>query len=189
MLTLGMGSAAAQQSGPASTSTWAPLGASRTISQGYVGLSFGRTKFDAKCAPGFGCDSNNNGFKLTAGAISEEVFGAEISYIDLGKATAAGGTQKASGLNFSGLATLPFTDTLAGHLKLGLTLGRTNTSSALTSVDTGSKSSLNYSYGLGVTFAINRQWSLVAEYERYRFKFTNGSQTLGFTSIGARYRF
>ncbi len=160
-----------------------------TLSQGYVGLSVGRTKFDPDCIPGFGCDSGNTGFKLGAGAISEDVFGAEISYIDLGKANVAGGSQDANGLNFSGIATLPFTDALAGHVKLGLTLGRTSTSSSLASVSTGSKTSLNYSYGLGATFTMNRQWAVVAEYERYRFKFTNGSQTLGFASIGARYRF
>ncbi|MGE0311350.1 MAG: outer membrane beta-barrel protein [Lautropia sp.] len=167
-----------------------PFGTSGpTLSQGYVGLSLGRTKFDPDCAPGFGCDSGNTGFKISAGAISEDVFGAEISYVDLGRANVAGGRQDANGVNFSGIATLPFTDALSGHVKLGLTLGRTSTSSSLASVSTGSKTSLSYSYGLGVTFALTRQWAVVAEYERYRFKFTNGSQTLGFTSIGARYRF
>lgn len=167
-----------------------PFGsAAAGITQSYVGLSIGRTKFDPDCAPGLGCEDGNRGFKITAGAISADVFGAEVSYLDLGKANASGGSQKASGLNMSGLATLPLTDALAGFAKLGLTLGQTSVSSSVPTVSTGTKRSLGLSYGIGLSFALTPQLTAIAELEQYRFRFTNGNQTLGFTSVGLRYRF
>ena len=38
-------------------------------------------------------------------------------------------------------------------------------------------------------WALTTQLELIAEYERHRFDFAPGSQTLGFTSVGLRYQY
>mgnify|MGYP006883568367 CR=1 FL=1 len=47
-------------------------------SNGYVGLSLGKSKFDPDCVPGLSCDSGKAGFKVFAGGVSTDVLGAEI---------------------------------------------------------------------------------------------------------------
>ncbi len=157
--------------------------------QGYLGLSVGKTGFDPDCRPGFGCDDSDTGFKIAAGALGADIWGVEISYIDLGKIDASGGSQEASGLTLSGIASLPFTPAFSAFAKLGVTYARTKTSAIAAGVSTGSENGFGVSYGAGLAYAINAQLSAVAEYEQYRIKFAPGSQTLDFVSIGVRYRF
>ena len=71
-------------------------------SHGYLGLHVGKSKFDPDCVPGFTCDSGKTAFKLSAGGVATDIFGAEVSYLNMGKIGFAGGSQKALQLVFTG---------------------------------------------------------------------------------------
>ncbi len=158
-------------------------------SRGYVGLSFGRSKFDPDCVPGTSCDSGKTGFKLFAGSIREEAWGAEFAYINPGKINVSGGSQKAHGFNLSLVGTVPLAVGFSGFGKIGGTYGWTSTRSNLATVSTGDSKGLGLSYGLGLGYRLNDQLELIAEYERHRFDFTSGAQSVGLMSIGLRMQY
>ena len=158
-------------------------------SNGYVGLSLGKSKFDPDCVPGLSCDSGKAGFKVFAGAISTDVLGAEIAYLDMGRIDYAGGSQRASGLNLSLVGTLPVAPGFSAFGKVGATYGWTETRSRAAGVRTGDEKGFGISYGLGLGYRLSTQLEVIAEYERHRFDFAPGSQTLGFTSVGLRYQY
>lgn len=160
-----------------------------TGSKGYIGGSFGNTSFDPSCRFGFGCDDSDRGLKLTAGAVTNEIWGAEFGLVDFGKATASGGSQKARALSLSGTANFEFAPGFTGFAKLGLTYGRTKTSAAPFTVSTGSKNGIGPNWGLGLAYQLHPQWSIVGEFEQYRIRFAPGRQTLDLLSIGVRYHF
>lgn len=158
-------------------------------SKGYLGASIGSATFDPPCRAGFGCDDSDRTLKLTAGAVTNEIWGAEFGLIDFGKATASGGSQKATGLSLSATANLEFTPGFIGFAKLGLTYARSKTSAAPLTVSTGNKNSLGPNWGLGLAYEMHPQWSIVGEYEQYRVRFAPGRQTLDLLTIGVRYHF
>lgn len=159
-------------------------------SKGYLGLGLGRSGFDPDCVPGFGCDENDRVLKLTAGAVTNEIWGAEFGLIDFGKAQSAGGELKARGLSLAGTANFEFGAGFTAIAKLGVTYARTRTSaSPLVDIATGSKNSLGLNWGLGASWAFDPKWAVVAEWEQYRLKFAPGTQTVSVLSVGVRYLF
>lgn len=189
---LGLGLAGAIAGPVAVAQTPSGLGGfapSSALAAGYIGLNLGKSGFDPECRPGFGCDKRGNGYKVALGAQGTEIWGAEISYTDLGEADAAGGSQKASGFTISGLAGLPLGPAFSVFARLGLTYARTRTSATAPGVATGSENGFGPSYGVGLTYAFDPRWSLVAEYDQYRIKFAPGRQTVDFLSVGVRYRY
>ncbi len=159
------------------------------LAAGYIGFGVGRSSFDPVCRPGFGCDDRDVGFKVALGAQGADIWGVEVSYADLGKASGSGGTQKASGLTVSGVAGLPLSPAFSVFAKLGLTYARTRTSAVAADVATGSENGFGLSYGAGLTYSFDPRFSLFAEYEQYRIRFAPGRETVGLLSIGVRLRY
>ena len=191
-LALIAGLAAVSLSGPAlaQSSPGGLGGLMPSATQGYVGLSLGRSSFDPDCVPGFGCDDKDRVIKLTAGAVTNQIWGAEFGFIDFGKANSGGGTLKAKGLSLAGTANFDFGSGLSAFAKLGLTYARTKTSaSPLANISTGSENSLGLNWGLGLAWAFDPKWALVGEWEQYRLKFAPGRQTVDALTIGVRYRY
>ena len=158
-------------------------------SHGYLGLHVGKSRFDPDCLPGLSCDSGETAFKLTAGGITTEIFGAEIGYINLGKIDASGGSQRAQGLNLSLVGNLPVGWGFTAIGKVGTTYGWTDSSSSAPGIRTGSEKGFGLSYGIGLGYKLTSQLELTAEYERHNLDFAAGDQTLGLTSVGLRYRY
>lgn len=178
-------SASHAQSNPGTT--WGDGGLSPTRS--YLGLNIGKSQFDPDCVANLTCDNGKTAFKLTAGSITTDVLGAEVSYLNMGKIGYAGGSQKASGLNLSLVGNLPVSAAFTAFGKIGATYGWTDTSTSRPGIRTGTERGFGLSYGLGLGYRLTTQWEVTAEYERHRFDFAPGEQTLGLTSVGLRYRY
>ncbi len=159
------------------------------VSRAYVGASVGKSKFDPDCLPGLSCDKSKTAFKVFAGTVLNETFGAEFAYLNLGRINVAGGSQKAHGFNLSLTGHMPIGRDFSGFGKVGATYGWTETRSSVPGASTGDDNGLGISYGLGLGYKISAELEAILEYERHRFSFAPGSQTIGLTSIGLRFKY
>ncbi len=175
----------------------AAAGSAHAAEEAYVGAGIGvRSHTDLNCAPGADCDRNGNGSgKIFFGKDYGDTWGAEAFAFRLGKATGtvgspAGdvpGTVKAEGLGVAGTARAQWSDfTFKARLGAAYVHGRTSYAAG----GSDSKNSLAPVVGLGVSYALNKQWSLNADMDHVRAKF--GGQEKASTqlyTVGASYRF
>ena len=63
-------------------------------------------------------------------------------------------------------------------------LGMTATGATL-----GKEDGFGLSYGLGARWAFTPQWAAVVEWERHKFKFSDGDAPVNLTTVGLQYRF
>jgi OOP family OmpA-OmpF porin len=162
---------------------------------GYGGLAVGQTqiKIDqqriATSLIGSGLtttsiDKNerDTGYKLFGGYQFNRYVGAEAGYFNLGHvgftantnpAGALHGSFRIQGLNLDLVGTLPFTESLSGLVRVGAQYARTRDSFdgsgavVVGNPNPGDKQ-WNAKYGVGLQFAVNRDFQMRAEVERYR---------------------
>ncbi len=156
---------------------------------GYVGASIGESKYDIDCASGFSCDRKGTGFKIFTGGRFHDIVGLELSVLDMGKASRAGGDTWARGLNLSAIGNLPINDRFSVFGRLGGTYGWTKTESSSTSLQSGKDQGIGLGYGGGINFNLSANWGLRAEWERHRFEFINTKDDIDLFTIGFNYKF
>lgn len=159
---------------------------------GYVGLSFGRSRYSAPCGlTSFTCDSTDNSVQISAGSMVGSFWGVELGYIDMGRISRGGGTTRAQGLNLSLVGKAPVWQALGVYGKLGATYGRTETSALLGSgIHTGSQRGFGLSYGAGVSYDFTPRLSATLGWDSHDFRFAgSGRDPVRSTSLGLRYKY
>ncbi|CAN7293183.1 porin family protein [Acidovorax sp. LjRoot194] len=194
-------SAQAQTSSPlssTSTSSASGWGSGRGsvlpyTQDGYIGVNGGRSNYSLSNGPaGFGLsqDDSGNAYKIYAGGFFHRNAGVELGYLNAGTSHRLGGDTKAHGFNLSLVGRAPLGEQFDVFGKIGTTYGRTRTSGlAATGVALGKEDGFGLSYGLGARWAFTPQWAAVVEWERHKFKFSDGDDSVNLTTVGVQYRF
>lgn len=175
----------------------AAAGSARAAEDSYVGAGIGlRSHTDLNCAAGTECDRNANGSgKIYFGKDLSPTWGAEAFAYRLGTARGivgspsgdvAGRTQ-AEGLGVAATARTTV-DAFTFKARLGAAYQHGSVKYAAGGSDT--KNSVVPVAGLGVSYALNKQWALNADWDHFRGKFNDQQKasTQLFT-VGASYRF
>lgn len=166
------------------------------LAENYVGATIGSSHIDIDCGLSTACETSDTGFKIYGGFdvsrhASVPGLALEVGYIDFGTARTSVGpitsrTIDVSALTFGAAMRVHFTPAFSGVGRLGLAYVE-----GKTSVPWGSSSSSNLKLhgGLGLEYALNKQFKLVgaADFTTYDTGADTGSAHL--ISVGAQYGF
>lgn len=129
----------------------------------YIGAGIGQSNADIDDVEVTDLDEKDTAWKLFAGARFASVFGAELNYIDFGKATSEEAEAAYKGFAGYGLFYLPLPlPVLDIYAKAGLARIDVN-------VDAGDMDTENtkFAYGLGVQLKLG-SWAIRGEWERFK---------------------
>ena len=180
--------------------TLAPFAAS--AADAYVGASLGRGKTKVDISSAYSTKDTSTAYKVFGGYQFNESFGLEGGYVDLDKTVLArSGVQVAvnpRSYYFAGTASLP----LSAEVKLYAKLGAVRTHSKLSfNGNSASGNRTSALLGVGASWAVSKQVSLVIEYEDYGKLYSeysggltpqlNGDSTIkgSMLSLGVRFHF
>jgi OOP family OmpA-OmpF porin len=127
-------------------------------------------------------NERDTGYKLFVGRQFNRYLGAELGYFNLGhvgftaQTTPAGslaGNFRVQGMNLDLVGTLPFSESFSGLVRVGAQYARTRAnfdgSGAVTVANPSpSEKQWNPKFGVGLQYAVNRDFLVRAEIERYR---------------------
>ena len=169
----------------------------------YVGAAIGPSNIEANCDLTSSCDKGDTGFKIYGGYVLPQSplagLAVEGAYIDFGKANATyafglvSRSTEVSALTLNAALRLAFTPALHGVGRLGLAYVEGKDSGVnvigLVQADAKSTSKIEPYFGLGLEYAINKQFKLTgaADFTSYDTGRDSGSARL--LSIGAQYSF
>lgn len=173
----------------------AVMAAAGASAENYIGAALGPSHIDIDCGLYRNCDSGDTGFKIYGGFdvsrhTSVQGLALEVGYIDFGAAKASTGPLskkvEVSALTFGAAMRVHFTPAFNGVGRLGLAYVDGKSSDPFGS---NSSSNLKLHGGLGLEYAINRQFKLVggADFTSYDTGSESGSAHL--LSVGAQYGF
>ena len=164
----------------------------------YIGAAIGPSNIEANCDLTTSCDKGDTGFKIYGGFVLPQSplagLALEVGYIGFG--TARGSqvvverTVEVSALTMNGALRVKFTPALqgVGRLGLGYVNGKDN-GYPLAGANAKSKSSMQLYGGLGLEYAINKQFKLTGSADFTSYDTGNQSGSARLISIGAQYGF
>lgn len=162
------------------------------VGQRYFGFNAGQSDYSNGNGNGaFPSDNKDNAYNIYGGTYFNNNVGVELGYTDFGKATRAGGTTDASGINLSLVGRLPVANSFNLLGKIGTTYGHTTVSANPASgVATGTENGFGLSYGIGAEWMFHPQWSAVVQWDEHDLKYAgSGRERVSATTVGLRYRF
>ncbi|PXX39942.1 outer membrane beta-barrel protein [Undibacterium pigrum] len=174
------------------------LASSFASAQAYLGGSVGQNDTANYCNYSTTCDSKSTSFKVFGGYNIDKHFAVESSYFSSGKTSINSGLalghseQKKTGLSLAGVYNHEFTEVFSGFAKLGIARLKTETSYDTSGLPgyTASYSRNNALYGVGVSYKINPNLAVRAEFEKYNpHTFSNGGTSSSNLSAGLQYNF
>jgi OOP family OmpA-OmpF porin len=156
---------------------------------GNVGLSYGRSKLHADCPPGPECDLRDQAWRAYVGGKFNNIFGAEIGFLDLGQFNRGGGDTKSRGADLALIAGFPLGQHSSIFGKAGLTYMRTDVSGTSAGMATGRESGWGPRVGLGAQIGITQNWALRLDADRYRIDLPGSTQNVDTYMAGVMYSF
>lgn len=165
----------------------------------YIGGVIGASQIDANCNLTTECDTNDTGVKLYGGYVLPNSplpqLALEVGYINFGQAKASTTslvvrTVDVSALTFGAAMRLKFTPALNGVGRLGTAyVNAEDNGVGLFGVGAKSKSGFELYAGLGLEYAINKQFKLVGTADFSSYDTGNQSGSVRLIGIGAQYGF
>jgi len=174
----------------------APAAAQQSDAGWYIGGSYGMTTFDIDTAgiTNPSVDDSDSGFKIFGGFQFTKHWGAEVGYVDFGKAGVSGsifgipftGDASVTAFTFAGTGTLPLGENFALLGKVGLANwdAKVNVSTGF-GVGSDSDSGTDIFYGVGLRYSFNKNIGVQVEFET----FSAEDDSVNMTSVGLRYKF
>jgi OOP family OmpA-OmpF porin len=168
--------------------------------QGYIGASAGLSKIESNFCEGLSaCDKEDTGFKLVGGFELAPNFALEAAYFDLGKATGSiplGGfgsasvSGKADGYGLFAVGMAPLTNQFSIHGRVGIASIKSKLSASLAGFSNSeSERNENVAFGFGAAFALNKNASIRAEWDRFKTEVQDAKSDVDLFSLGAVFRF
>lgn len=143
-------------------------------------------------------DTSDTGYKAFVGVDLSRYFGLEAGYTDLGKlkfnatdgTTNVPGSVKGTGYFVDAVGKFPVGQGVDLFGRVGAFHGKATGSVSADGVSYSTDDSgTDVHYGLGASYAFNRNVSMRAEWERYRFDVFGGSSNTDLFSVGVVYAF
>lgn len=157
---------------------------------GHAGISFGQSKFDQTCPPGFGCDDKDQFWKLYAGGRFNNAFGLELGVMNFGKFSAGGGEMDGWGADATIVAGIPLGANSSVFGKLGVVYARTEVSAQPASgIATGKERGFGARWGVGAQVGLTKEWALRADFDRYRVPLPGDHEDVEALTLGVQYTF
>jgi OOP family OmpA-OmpF porin len=155
-----------------SAAAFALPAAAQGMSAVYIGGGLGQSKFKGACdgvsGTGVSCDDKDTSFKIFGGYQLNRNFAGELGYTDLGKAKASGpgGSTElsATAWELSAVGLFPVMDALSIFGRLGGYWGEGKLSGSGAS---GSKTTTNLTFGLGLQYDFTKNLGVRGEWQRY----------------------
>jgi hypothetical protein len=190
---LGLCAAAWGQSGAGSPPYPGTGGSTSHKGDTFIGIEIGKPTYDTSCGniAGLSCSNNGTSVSVTAGNMFTENWGAELSYLDLGRADRAGGTVDARGLNLSVVGRLPLGEHFGLEGKVGTTYGVTHVDANPVAGLVNGRAS-GWGLGYGVAFDVHFAHGLSANvgWEQHNFHFAGqGTSAVKNITVGMALRF
>ena len=144
---------------------------SQDIPGWYIGFGIGQTKFKGGCgqSPGVTCDDTDTAGKFLGGYQFSKNFDLELAYADLGQAKgtspAGASTFGTKGFEVAGVGMLPLGGGFSALARAGLFSWKVDVKDSIGSADA---SGTDLTYGFGVKFDFNRDFSIRGEWQRYK---------------------
>lgn len=161
----------------------AGLASAQGASPLYLGGAFGSSEVSVE---GPNVDDSDTGFKIYGGYEINPMFALEIGYMDFGKATFTGGSVEVDAFYGAAVGRLEFTKGLTGVGRLGFanvdTKGRVFGAS-------DSESAVNLYFGLGLEFALNKNFKLTGALDFTEGEINGDSGDVSLMSVGLQYNF
>ncbi len=166
--------------------SWLPY-----TTSGYVGISGGNAEIDGPCVAGQVCEDPDSAFQVYIGGKFSPYFGIQLGYLQLADAERNGGKTEVKGLNLVLTGTIPLGTSFSVNGRAGGTYGWTKTSVGTgVLAASGDEDGFGPSYGVGVSWDFNRNWSLSLDWDRHQLKYIGGAKNdTDITALGIKYRF
>ncbi len=172
----------------------------------YVGAALGQSKLKDACeGVTLACDDKGTGWKIFGGYQFNKNFGAEIGYVDLGKATANGvitgvavsANAKAKGWELLGVGTFPIADKFSAYGKLGffrwdVDVSATAVVPGFSATASASDKGTDFTFGVGLKYDFTKNVGARLEWQRYNGlgdSATTGTSDVDLFSLGIVFKF
>ena len=157
----------------------------------FAGASLGLSRYKTEDYPGVSVDRSDTGYKVFGGATFTPNFSLEAGYVNLGKLTATDGVTSGSirgtGFYVDAVGEFPVANQFSLFGKVGAFRGEAKAS--VPGIGSAKDTGTDVKFGIGGAYAFNKNLSLRAEVERYRFNVFDDKGDTDLYSVGLSYRF